>query len=88
MTLLRCRTNTIKLNWRQRFQRGVVDSPVCESGAEETLRHFLKDCHGLGGIREIHGIREVDKVEELLLFGNQDKKKIEKRKKYLEDLWS
>ena len=35
---------------------------------------------------EIHGIRETDKVEELLLFGDQDKK-IEKRKKYLEDLW-
>ena len=63
------------------------DCPVCESGAEETLRHFLKDCHGLGGIREIHGIREADEVEELLLFGDQGKKKIEKRKKYLEDLW-
>ena len=44
--------------------------PVCESGAEETLRHFRKDCRVLGGIREIHGIREVDEVEELLLFGD------------------
>ena len=87
MTLFRCRTNTIKLNWRQRFQGGAVDCPVCESGAEETLRHFLKECRGLGGIREIHGIGEADEVEELLLFGVQDKKKIEKRKKYLEDLW-
>ena len=60
---------------------------VCESGAEETLRHFLEDCRGLGGIREIYGIREADEVEELLLFSDQDKKKIEKRKKYLEDLW-
>ena len=41
----------------------------------------------LGGIREIHGIREADEVEELLLFGDQHKKKIERRKKYLEDLW-
>ena len=40
-----------------------------------------------GGIREIHGIREADEVEELLRFGDQNKKKIEKRKKYLEDLW-
>ena len=55
MNLFRCRTNTIKLNWRQRFQGGIVDCPVCESGAEETLRHFLKDCRGLGGIREITG---------------------------------
>ena len=64
-----------------------MDCPVCESGAEETLRHFLKECRGLGGIREIHGIGEADEVEELLLFGDQDKKKIERRKKYLEDLW-
>ena len=56
-------------------------------GAEETLGHFLKECHCLLGIREIHRIREADEVEELLLFGDQDKKKIEKRKKYLEDLW-
>ena len=59
---------------------------VCESGAEEALRHFLKDCRSLGGIREIHGIRDADEVEELLLFGDQDKK-IEKTKKYLEELW-
>ena len=52
-----------------------MNCPVCESGAEETLRHFLKECLGLRGIREIHGIREVDKVEELLLFGDWDKKK-------------
>ena len=62
MTLFRCRTNTIKLNWCQRFQGGVVDCPVCESGAEETLRHFLKDCHGLGGIWEINGILEARRV--------------------------
>ena len=85
MTLFRCRTNTIKLNWRQRFQGGAIDCPVCESGVEETVRYFLKECHGLRGIREIHGIREADEVEELLLFRHQDK--IEKRKRYLEDLW-
>ena len=55
-----------------------MDCPACESVAEETLRHFLKECCRLGGIREIHGIREADEVEELLLFGDQDKKKIEK----------
>ena len=55
-----------------------MDCPVCESGAEETLRHFLKECRSLLGIREIHGIREADEVEKLLLFSDQDKKKIEK----------
>ena len=63
-----------------------MDCPVCVSGAEETLRYFLKQCHGLGGIREIHGIKEADEVEELLLLCDHDKK-IEMRKKSLEDLW-
>ena len=47
----------------------------------------MKECRGLGGISEVHGMREEDEIEELLLFGDQNKKKIEKRKKYLEDLW-
>ena len=87
VTLFKCRTNILKLNWCQRFQRGIVDRPVCESGDKEMLRHFLKECHGLGGIREIHGIREEDEIEELLLFCDEDKREIGKRKKCLEDLW-
>ena len=65
VTLFRCRTNTLKLNWHQRFQGGVVDCPVCESGVKETVRHFLKKCRRLGGIREIHGhgIREADEID-------------------------
>ena len=58
--------------------------PVCGSGAEELPSHFLKECHGLSGIRENHEVKEEDKIE-LLLFCNWEK--IEKRKKYLEDLW-
>ena len=77
MTLFRCRTNALQLNWSQRFQGGRVDCPVCESGAEETLKHFLKECHGLGGVREIHRIREDSEIEEMRCFV----------KKYLEDLW-
>ena len=42
LTLFRCRTNTIKLNWRQRFQGGAVDCPVCESGAEERIELLKK----------------------------------------------
>ena len=60
---------------------------MCESGAEETLRHFLKECRGFGDIRKIHDVREEDEIEELLLFCDQDKKKTGKRKKYLDDLW-
>ena len=56
--------------------------PVCNSGAEETPSHFLKECHGLCGIRENHEVKEEDKIQELLLFCDR-----EKRKKYLGDLW-
>ena len=55
-----------------------MDCPVgqrVKSGAEETLRHFLKVCNGLGGIRETHRVREADEIEELLLFCYQDERK-------------
>ena len=55
---------------------------VCGSDAEETLNHFLKECQWLSSIRERHEITEEDKIEGLLLFCDLDK-----RKKYLEDLW-
>ena len=34
--LFQCRTNTLKLRLRQRFEGGVVDCPLC-SGGEETV---------------------------------------------------
>ena len=82
VNLLNCRTNTLKLNWRQRFQGGIVVCPVCDSDAMETLNHFLKEWQGLSGIRERLEASEEDKIKELLLFWDLDK-----RKKYMEDLW-
>ena len=35
VTLFRCRTNTLKLNWQQRFQGGIVVCPVCDRGSRE-----------------------------------------------------
>ena len=32
--LFRCRTNTLKLNWRKRYQGGEVECPLC--GEEKT----------------------------------------------------
>ena len=59
--------------------------PVCDLDAEETLNHFLKECRGLCGIRESRVVKNEDNIEELLLFCDRDKRKIEKRKKYIED---
>ena len=34
--LFRCRTNTLKLNWRRRYQGGEVECPLC-TGLEKVL---------------------------------------------------
>ena len=48
MTLFRCRNNTIKLNWCQRFQGGAVDCRCdCVSQVRKKHRYFLKECRGL-----------------------------------------
>ena len=38
--LFNCRTNTLRLGWRQRFVGGAVECPICRAG-EETLAHFV-----------------------------------------------
>ena len=48
--LVECRTNTLKLRWRQGFEGGAVDCLLC-GGEEETLRHFVMECHELQEIR-------------------------------------
>ena len=61
--LFRCRTNTLKLNWRRRYQGGEVECPRCGEREEETLDHFLRQCSGLRHIRARHGVREEDELE-------------------------
>ena len=41
--LLQCRTNTLKLRFRQGFEGGVVDCLLC-GVEEETMRHFVMEC--------------------------------------------
>lgn len=49
--ILRGRTNTLTLNWRNRFQRKSEECPCC--GEEtETLEHFLLDCEEYEEIRQ------------------------------------
>ena len=54
-----CQTNTLKLNWRRRYQGGEVRCPLCGKWEEETLDHFLRQCNGLRHIRARHGVRQV-----------------------------
>ena len=44
--LFQCRTNTLKLRWRQGFEDGAMDCLLCRGG-EETLRHFVMESREL-----------------------------------------
>ena len=64
--LFKIRSNTLKLNWRKRFEDGNTLCPLCLS-QEETLLHFLVECHVLDPVRRELGIENLS-LEELLLF--------------------
>ena len=49
--MFQCRTNTLKLRWRQGFQGGSVDCLLC-GGEEETVRHFVMEYGELQEIRQ------------------------------------
>ena len=38
--LFQCRTNTLRLKWRQGFNVGAMDCPLCRA-VEETVAHFI-----------------------------------------------
>ena len=42
--LYRCRSNSLKLGWRERFVNGNVNCVACNLGVEESLEHFLCEC--------------------------------------------
>ena len=81
--LFKARTNTLKLGWRNRFEKGNVDCKLCGAG-EETLTHFLKECTGLQKLRHDYGMDRYE-IEEILLF----KGKIcpDLSKSYLNAIW-
>ena len=85
-----CRSNTLKIQIKlaSEVPRRSGGLPSVWVRCWENTEAFSEGVplawrHHANAIREIHGIREGDEVEELLLFSDQDKK----RKKYLEDLW-
>ena len=44
--LNRCRSNTSKLEWRNKFGDGTVNLKVCESGKEETFHYPVYHIEG------------------------------------------
>ena len=82
--LFRARSNTLQLEWRQRFTDGDVKCKICNEGEEETLLHFVEKCVALQDTRERHGMNNK-KIEEVLLFsGTLDARK---SKAFLLDAW-
>ena len=75
--LYRCRSNTLKLGWRNRFVGGDVGCLVCGSAEPETVEHFLQECDGLREVRELNGV-EAATVGDLLLFGVREEERVDK----------
>ena len=63
--LFQCRTNTLKLRWRQGFEGGAVYCLLC-GGEEETVRHFVVECRELQEIRRRYGVHGTEALEEVL----------------------
>ena len=78
--LFRCRSNTLKLGWRERFLGGRLQCAMCDGGEEETLEHFLVECEGLRDVRRRWGISTVAEVMDFGGDGNRSKA-------FLEDAW-
>ena len=66
--LYKFRSNTPKLDWRNRFVGGDEGCWVCETAEMEIMEYFFQECGGLREVWEMSGIEEVP-ICELLLFG-------------------
>lgn len=88
--MFRARTNTLQLNWRNRFTGGDENCDLYKEGIE-TLEHFLIDCIDLQPVREKYITREIN-IEKILLFIETDQSNqehtIEKHTRYIEELWN
>ena len=86
--LFQCRTNTLRLKWRQGFVGGAVDCPLC-GAVEETVAHFVTECVVLEGVREQFGVTQGQEevLKEILLFRGRTHEKVERSIALLEEMW-
>ena len=85
--LYRCRSNTLKLKWRNRFAMKDEKCDLCGGFEVETLEHFLLDCVSLGEVRRRRGMQGIP-VEEVLLFEVWDGRCISDFRNYIGELWN
>ena len=89
--ILRGRTNSVTLNWRNRFQNKSEQCPCCEHEIE-TLEHFLLDCEEYREIRQTQTFfqnpeNRNDTIKSILIFEALPLKEIEDRKDFMVKIW-
>ena len=84
--LFQCRTNTLRLKWRQGFVVGAVDCPLC-GAVEETVAYFVTECVVLEGVSERFEVTWEDVLEEILLFRGRTQDKVERSIALLKEMW-
>ena len=75
--LFQCRTNTLRLKWRQGFDGGAMDCPMC-GAVEGTVAHFVTECGVLEEMREQFGVIQEEALEVILLFTEKTEEKVER----------
>ena len=91
--LVRGRTNSLTLNWRNRHQGKSEQCPAC--GHEtETLEHFLLECASYNTIKtqfnflqELQNKSSEEKLTNILILEKLTSTEIEDRKSYMKAIW-
>ena len=81
--LFQCRSNSIRLNWRERHWGGQEGCWMCDCECE-TLEHFLMECRVLEGLRIEFGITNLEQV---LLMGRTVDGQYSRVERFLEEAW-
>ena len=85
--LFRCRSNTLKLGWRNEYEGGDTRCKICDEPEVETLEHFLQQCTHYEEIRNRYRLNEDDNAAQLLGFKNSTIIEIERLKEYIGEIW-
>ena len=84
MLLYRCRSNSLRLKWRERFVNGNVNCITCDLEVEESLEHFLCECEWYECVRVEFGMNGVSVRDQLFGSGLVWARMC---RKYLECMW-